>query len=110
VPSSLPHRVSFPPTVRGSRRLLIIAELTRPTTEENHHHHHQFLMPTIWRRRVRMNDLHCLRSFVKSTTFLNDSPIDFQASFYIIYSQSGSVFVFLSNLRVDVWNSVSCRK
>ena len=31
-----------------------------------YHHHHQFLTPAIWRRWVRMNDLHCTRSFVKS--------------------------------------------
>src|SRR5688572_12006323 len=37
-------------------------------------HHHQFLMPAIWRRWVRIYDLHCPRSFVKFIAPLSVSP------------------------------------
>ena len=42
----------------------------------DNHHYHPFLTPAIWRRWVRMNYLHCPRSFVKSIASLNVGPID----------------------------------
>ena len=52
-----------------------------------HHHHHQqqqqFLTQAIWQQWVRMNDLHCPRSFVKFIAPLNVSPIDSMSSFIL---------------------------
>ena len=49
-----------------------------------HRHYHQFLTPAIWQRWVRMNDLHGLRSFVKSIASLNVSPIDSMSSLILV--------------------------
>jgi len=52
----------------------------------HHYHHHQFLTPATWRRWVRINDLHCPRSLVKSIAPLSVSPSDVMSSFiYIVY-------------------------
>jgi len=63
-------------------------------------HNHQFLSPAIWWRWVRMNDLHCPRSFVKSTAPLNDSPINYMSSFILSIQRSLGLLLFLlpSNL------------
>jgi len=61
--------------------------------------HHQFLPPTIWRRWVRMNDLHCPQSFVKSIAPLSVSPSDAMSSFIssIQCSPGLTLFLFPSN-------------
>src|SRR6218665_251406 len=82
----------------------------------HHHHHHQFLTPAILQRWVRMNDLRCPRSFVKSIAPLNVSPIDVVSSLSLsIHCSLGlPLFLFPSNLAVTckilciVWNLVSC--
>src|SRR6218665_2271707 len=48
------------------------------------HHHHQFLTPAIWRRWIRMNDLHCPPSFVKSIAPLNVSSINSMSFLYCL--------------------------
>src|SRR6218665_2535266 len=62
---------------------------------------HQFLTPANWRRWVRMNDLHCPRSFVSSIAPLNVSPTDSMFSFILSIIQrilGLSLFLFPSNL------------
>jgi len=66
-------------------------------------HLDQFLTPAIWRRWVRMNDLHCPRSFVQSISPLIVSTSDaivFNYKIIVYYpEQSWYAFVFFpSNL------------
>src|SRR6218665_2253916 len=63
-------------------------------------HHHQFLTPAIWRRWIRINDLHCPRSFVKSIAHLKVSPIDSMSSFTLSIHRSLGLplFLFPANL------------
>src|SRR6218665_3809417 len=59
------------------------------------HQQHQFLTPSIWRRWVRMNYLHCPRSFVKSITPLSISSIDSMSSFILSNRRSLGPLLFL---------------
>src|SRR6218665_282924 len=76
------------------------------------YHRHQFLMPANGRRWVRMNDLHCPRSFVKSIAPPNVSPIDSMSSCILsIHCSLGlPLFLFPSNLACSalsgIWSAV----
>src|SRR6218665_4155824 len=76
------------------------------------HRHHQFLTPAIWLRCVRMNDLQCPRSFVKSIAPLVVSPINSMSSFILRYLSNIVLvclfsFSFKSCMWCIVWNSIS---
>src|SRR6218665_751585 len=76
--------------------LSILPSHTISTTHGKLHHHHQCLTPSIWGRWVRMNDLHCPRSFVKSFAPLNVSPIDSMSFFTLSVHRSLGLPLFLS--------------
>src|SRR6218665_82909 len=56
---------------------------------------HHCLTPATWRQWVRINDLHCPRSFVKSISLLNVSPTDSMSSFILSIHRSLGLPLFL---------------
>jgi len=71
-----------------------------------HHHHHQFLTPAIWQRLVRMNDLHCPRSFVKFIAPFSVSSSD--AIGLHLYCLSNVVWVCLCFFFLRILHVVHC--